>query len=295
MTRNEIKVRIAQLKQEIRQGNDPINVLENAFAGCHSLVISCGSSMKYWKKIYEREKANNPVVVCIKQSFLEVGNLCDFHFVNHANIMRYKYKNDSSFIVNTRIRDVPVFGQVDLIFNNLTVHDPTYASSLAAIRNFDAYTLRKTGLERPCGPGIMYEAVFHTLHHLGIKKIVTVGWDIADSKGQNIHFYDRSLVSNFEKKLRLKEHIKTLLGPMKLLSFKNKYIYVALKCYWFTKYYLGQKVNPEKMLEGEAQLTAFSVPYLIHWLRSEGIEIEIISDSKWMEVAEKQVVNLDCP
>ena len=65
--------------------------------------------------------------------------------------------------------------------------------------SFDDFTLDKT-LNRMYGPGIMYETVVHLALYLGVKKIVTLGWDIGDVskfKGNNLkedvwqdHFYE---------------------------------------------------------------------------------------------------------
>jgi len=59
-------------------------------------------------------------------------------------------------------------------------------------KEFDKYLLEEHP-ERPCGPGIMYETVIYMALHLGVKKIVVLGWDLSYNDPKSLkeykHFY----------------------------------------------------------------------------------------------------------
>ena len=58
-------------------------------------------------------------------------------------------------------------------------------------KKFDDYLLSNS-LTRPCGPGIMLETVIFMAVHLGVKKIVGIGWDLTMDKVNEDtyqHFY----------------------------------------------------------------------------------------------------------
>ena len=63
-------------------------------------------------------------------------------------------------------------------------------------------------IERPWGPGILYESVFYLLLYLKIKNVYTLGWDLSLSGNLN-HYFDSSnedkykvSVINYERDLK---------------------------------------------------------------------------------------------
>ena len=60
-------------------------------------------------------------------------------------------------------------------------------------KQFENYII-SNNVTRPCGPGIMYETVIYMAVHLGVKKIVVLGWDLSNQdpgKAKDYkHFYD---------------------------------------------------------------------------------------------------------
>ena len=53
-------------------------------------------------------------------------------------------------------------------------------------KDFENITFSKS-IERPWGPGLMFELAVPMAIHLGCKNIVTIGWDIGDiNKWKNI-------------------------------------------------------------------------------------------------------------
>ena len=159
-----------------------------------ALVVSAGPSAVGWKEIYKRILFEKPIVVCIKQSIELEGldTLCDIHFINPYNLKKYKYITKPLVIFSDSTDAPNVYNKYDLRF--LVKRDPgppLLSSTVAFSGEFEKFELDKTGISRPWGPGIMYESVFYTLQHMGVTKIETIGWDIADKCGKNTHYYDQ--------------------------------------------------------------------------------------------------------
>ena len=58
-----------------------------------------------------------------------------------------------------------------------------------ATKRFDDFDLA-TNVDRPCGPGIMYETVIFMAAHLGVKKIIAVGWDLSQTNPKKPNEYE---------------------------------------------------------------------------------------------------------
>jgi hypothetical protein len=274
---------IAALKRAILDGGDPVGALANALPGRTALVVSCGPSIALWKDIHRslRDEGVEPIVVCVKQAILQVDGLCDLHFLNPSNLQRYQeYPNDViSFFLG--IDGFPKLQNYDVCF--LARPEKDLEKSLAHTRDFGAHTLARTGELRPWGPGIIQEAVIYTLHHMGIKRIITAGWDIADRNGDNVHFFDHgspTLPARIRMTPRIiLERCVQALG----LSRPARHLYMAFRHYRarvaFTR---GRICYRTRMQAGEADMVAASIPDMVRWLASEGVSLEIISNSRWM-------------
>lgn len=273
---------LANLKRALAAAGDPVGVLENALAGRSALVVSCGPSMALWREVRARLVDEDPVLVCVKQAALDAGESCDMHFLNFSNLQKYPKFNDHALTFYLGDAEHPLLDCYDVCYS-LDGKARVIDDSLSATRAFPAHTLKLTGTVRPWGPGIMHEAVFYTLVHMGIRKITTVGWDIADNAGRNAHFFDagRPPAADTWKGDRL-EKVKGVLRKTGLfrparrivLFLRNRAAKAAFKD--------GKICYKARMIPGEALLVASSIPALMAWLESEGVAIEIISGSTWM-------------
>lgn len=271
---------IRKLKERVNNGEDPVDVLENAFEGRTALVISGGPSAIEWESVLEDRKSQQPVIICIKDAIKLVGDLCDLHFLNSSNLVKYNSHFEALTVMTHNGFTVPTFSSFDVEFYVLDklIGDSKY--SLAAKKNFECYTLNNTGVYRPVGPGIMHETVIFSLVHLGFKKITTIGWDIADENGANIHFNDKGTLFNqvaasSGERANLRNQIKLLLKDMTCLKKLSRTVVSAMP------YYFGSKINVSLMHEGEAEIVSSSIASLKDWLTTKGITLEIISNSKW--------------
>ena len=277
--------KIREIKRKLAEGQFVVDSLRNVFEGKTVLVISAGPSAENWRDVYEKERHNNPVIVCIKQTLNLIDIDCDIHFVNSANLIKYEYQPDTLSIMTRNSRAAPVFGDYDIEFQIMEgfSYKPKYY--LATNQCYSCYTLDKTGVYRPLGPGIMHESVFYTLVHMGFNRIVTVGWDIADTEGKNSHV---GQVNSGHLGTPYKPHgIKLLLerisSKLGLLNYVRQVGFFKRYMVGLLRYHLGKKVNLAGMAVGEAEIVSNSLPSLFSWLDKSGVKIVVNTRSKWME------------
>lgn len=164
--------------------------LAGRLKGGDVVILACGPSLSdYAPDELERLLAGR-CVMAVKQAFDVVPELVDFQILNTWNSQRYDYSRRRPFIIReTAIGDPPVFGEADL---ELTVARPSALSEQLAIRqNFADYTFDRQ-IDRPWGPGVLYEIGFYLALHLGAGRIITLGWDVGVRASSIMpHFYDR--------------------------------------------------------------------------------------------------------
>ncbi len=108
----------------------------------------------------------------------------------------------------------------------------------------------------------MYLAV-----HLGVAELFFVGWDIGNTKGNNVHFYDRPTTEAFYDRVGP--------GAHRLKSIRSRQPagvqHIARRARAMCSYSRGAVYNRTTMLPGEAELVAGSTADLARWLRARGI------------------------
>ncbi|MDA7474865.1 hypothetical protein N8981_03220 [Planktomarina temperata] len=191
---------------------------------------------------------------------------CDLHFLNNWNLKKYQSGPHTTIMTVDKIAQN--FGKYEIKLE--------LDRNIAQLRenNISEYSIENSGLNRPIGPGIMYESVLPILAYLKVKKIITVGWDIAAENGSNTHFYNnrrlatpvRAKSINPKLKNGIKKIVKSVSLPFSYLAFS-----------------LGYTVNKARMKEGEAERVKALLPAVNEWLLVEqNIDLEIYSTSKWM-------------
>ncbi|NDW21619.1 hypothetical protein [Alteromonas hispanica] len=267
---SDFKRRLRDASLNSNTDEELIRNLKNLFHGKTAFIVSAGPSALHWKKVYDSIVHDCPIVVCIKQTifFDELSSLCDIHFINSYNVKKWKYSDSRVFKILTKAEnDPPSFCKSDLTLNLQKKESDGLTDTLCSHLQFDDYTFDKSGLSRPWGPGIMHESVIFTLLHLGIARIVTIGWDIADAKGNNTHIDDNEYKNDREKPGRKLKWLRKL-RLMRLINF--------------VKFHFGRTINQAGMMDGEAALTSSSIPYLRSWLKKHGITLEVHSNSTWI-------------
>ena len=195
----DTKKRVDFLKKQCNQlesQKERLALLKNSFEGEKCYVLSCGPTLLENNQEKLKVQLKNHPVLAIKQSADMYKDLVDFHVYNCGNYKNYEYGERKPII--TEASTTPwKLGECDLKF---FIKERDFSNSVSAKHNFSDWTLDKQNLLRPYGPGIMYEAVFYLVEHLGFSEIITVGWDnkLSGTDQSKQHFYDKD-DSGFDK------------------------------------------------------------------------------------------------
>ena len=232
--------------------SDRLQLLKDSYKDETCYIVSAGPSLKNYSTEYLKEKLQDKLVISIKQSFNILKEIVDFHVLNFTNFQPYDYEKTNNIVV------WEVFEQYHpemILKNNLKCElmlpvvgnresdivkriDESQAGKLS----FDDYSLDKT-MNRMYGPGIMYETVIHLARYLGVKKIITLGWDIGDVSKFNGDKYEDVWQDHFYE------------------DTSDKMAYA-----------------PTPMNFHEVNTVVNSTEYLYKWLLSKDVELNIISD-----------------
>jgi len=267
---------ISDIKKDLCEGHQsPINILRDRFTGIPALVISAGPSAVHWQNIAS-DHSQPMLIIAVKQAIdgdLGLSGRAHLHFANAFNLQKYFYDRTKvlSFMTNSN-PPVKLFQPWDVQYNIRPCKDPVI-DNIATRHEFGKWTLGHSGLERPFGPGIMYESVIYTLIHMGVKQIATIGWDIASSDGLNKHFDDNRLFG--DKATEQRKHTRYLrkLKLINMLSLGDLYAYSA--------HVRGLKYNKLNIHDWEPPLISASLVPFVRWLRSVGVDIRCFTDSTW--------------
>ena len=206
-------------------------------------VISCGPTLMKLDFDKIREKLKDEMVVCIKQSYDQFKDICDIHIYNCANFKNYDYTGSDTIVVESTS-----FGRLLNPKCHLKYHilERRFDKSVSVTKEFSKWQLDNV-YERPYGPGIMYETVFYVLQHLGVSEIITLGWDnsLKGTSRRNVHFYD-------------------ILGGDRTNYVEENDQKTAVSWESLTK---------------EEKITVDVMGEWYNWLKSQGIELKIISDT----------------
>jgi hypothetical protein len=192
-----IKLKTKLLKQQLK--NIPkhdmlsrLQLLHNQYQGATCFIISCGPSVNHYNPELLRRIAGHNLVFTIKQAYTKFSKITDFHLFNFCNLSAYTYQNNTDVITAYMSQDRKFNNNVDLnfslsneyILNKVRSQQNKYPP-ISKIMNFESYTMDKI-VNRPEGPGIMYELGIYLALHLGVKEIVTLGWDLSYSLPKSV-------------------------------------------------------------------------------------------------------------
>tara|TARA_B100000073_G_scaffold342932_1_gene346851 strand:- start:321 stop:1109 length:789 start_codon:yes stop_codon:yes gene_type:complete len=231
--------------------SDRLEVLKNAYKDKKCYIIGAGPSLKNYDVDYVKDKLKDELVITIKQAYELLEDIVDIQILNFANYREYDYKNNNPIVMWELFEQF----HVDMIFKNNLKCDimlPTsgnwerdenkkFKESQCGSLSFDNWTLDKT-LNRQFGPSLIFEMAIPIALHLGVNKIITLGWDIGDI----------SKFDGIESKEFFQEHFD---------NSSEKIVYAK---------------TPQTKLE--LQTIIDSTEFLNKWLKNKGVDFEIISD-----------------
>lgn len=180
---------LMEAMKQIPNQVDKVELLKDSFKGESCYILSCGPSLTENDEDKVRSILSNNLTISIKQAYDLYADLTDFHVYNCGNFKNYDYTSRRPLVVEAST--VPYkLGDCDL---NFFIQERDFEKSISALENQDDWTYDKNPLLRPYGPGIMYEAVFYLLQHLGVAEVVTIGWDnkLTSGDASQQHFYDK--------------------------------------------------------------------------------------------------------
>ena len=169
--------------------SEKLALLKDLFKGEKCYVLSCGPTLTEHDEDAVKGLLENNLTIAIKQAYDLFASFTDFHVYNCANYKKYDYTARRPVVLEASTTPFKL-GECDLKF---FIQERNFDNSVAAKKNFDEWTLDKQGMLRPYGPGIMYEAVFYLLQHLGVSEVITIGWDnkLLPEGAAHQHFYDK--------------------------------------------------------------------------------------------------------
>ncbi len=271
-----MKNKTRELKNKIQTVNsleEKLAILKNQYQKEECYIITAGPSFKKIPLKVLKKKLKDKLVIMVKQTYGVAPEIGDFHLLNSWNYTPYDYtKNPNTIVLMEKTENDPATPglQEDLLFNvgGVAKHIPRekrLANRLAQKKNFEDY-LFENQLDRPWGPGIVYELGIYLALHLGVSKIITIGWDIGEIGAKTMeHFYDT-------KKPQLLDNPKNLLSKdsTQTISFFEK-----IKSKLFKKVVI---FNEPGFFEGEVELISESTKDLYFWLKEKGVELHVVSD-----------------
>ena len=194
-----VKARATQLQESMALLNtqkEKLDLLKDSFKGEKCYVLACGPTLTDNPPEKVTKLLENNLTIAIKQAFNLFENFIDFHLYNCGNFKNYDYSTRRPVVLEASTTPFKL-GECDLKF---FIRERDFNSSVAVKKNFDEWTFSKQDSLRPYGPGIMYEALFYLLEHLGVSEAITLGWDnkLLDAGADKQHFYDKE-GSDYEK------------------------------------------------------------------------------------------------
>ena len=209
-----VKEKTRQIKKQLARTESiekQMEILHNAFEGEVCYLLNCGPSLSDNRKNVLKEKLKDKLVFAVKQAYEYTPEVVDFHFFNCANLPEpvgdfvqehYQYNESDPIVVASSNYPLHMrwseFQKHDIFFK-IPIRTEINNEFICLTKKFDDYIMSKTPT-RPCGPGILYETVIYMAQHLGVKKIVALGWDLSkkDPKRDKDykHFYEDKKMFN---------------------------------------------------------------------------------------------------
>ena len=198
-----IKKKTIDLKAQLKKINsfsDKIKFLKNSFDGEDCFILLTGPSFNDYSKEELRNKLKDKLVLSVKQTYLGLEDICDFHFWNCSNLpntpdnIPYQYSDSTIAIASS---NYPVGFRwnpkhyLDFFIKIPIIEQFGKENCLVFKRDFEEHTLNNLW-NRTIGPGIMLETVLYFAVHIGVKSINTLGWDL---DAHNSHCYSDSVAN----------------------------------------------------------------------------------------------------
>ncbi|MFT8246934.1 hypothetical protein [Roseomonas sp. BN140053] len=236
---------------------DQMAMLHGRAKGRRCFLLACGPSLAEYSSMDLGRMLRGELVIAIKQAFDYVPEACDFLLLNTWNYQSYNFARRRPLIIREAAdADPPVFGETDVLLHVPAPND--LSAQLTRSKRFDDYTFDRT-LTRPWGPGVLYEIGFFLALHLGVKEIVTLGWDVGVRNSAIMpHFYD--------KPDPRKTRILAEAARMPSVAQRNRFLHEN-----------GVLYNKPRIIPEEVDACADVSGDWYRWLNGKGVPLSIVS------------------
>ena len=197
----ESKISLLKRKIQNKTLHQKMDILYNSYAGEDCYILNCGPSINDYDKEKLEEFLRDKLVLSVKQAYDKFPSVTDFHFFNCSNIPsrqnpflpHYMYDKETISIASSNYDRYHRWSmlQTSDIFFKIPIRTEINNEFLVRTGKIDEFLIENK-VDRPCGPGIMYETVLFTALHLGVKSLTCIGWDLTMKKVNQSnynHFY----------------------------------------------------------------------------------------------------------
>ena len=165
-----------------------IDALKDVAKGETAYIITCGPTLTTHDREELIKKLDGKLVLACKQAYDYVKEVATFHLLSVYNYQDYTY-HSADTIRHWQLTAMNIPGELERIDRwkqRIDMIVPVYSTpwiqkwqTTAYTRDFSNWSQYGEG-KAVWGPGIMYESGFPLALHMGVKDIVTIGWDIGD-------------------------------------------------------------------------------------------------------------------
>ena len=270
---------VAASVRQARELAARLDALAGAYSGEPCVVVTCGPSLGDVPIDRLHRALDGKLTLSVKQAVHTTAEHTDFLCFNSFNVTRFSTASPDTIrcLVKEPTGRTPQLNRADVTIDQSS-DVGNLQRSLAVTTDFDAYPL-SADLARPWGPGIMYELVLHLAVHLGVSRITTIGWDIANPQGKNTHFYDRAKGDDFFERDR-----DTAFAMAKARGRMPAVVKQAGR--WgraVTAHTRGRVYNRAVPVPGETEMVGASTAAANAWLARCGVELEVITPSEHLD------------
>jgi len=187
-----------------------VSILKNQYKDKTAVIVLTGPTLKdhdhkKMREIFKKRK--DLVIFSVKQAYETTLDTTDFHVLNPWNIDRKNptsYKDENT-IVFWNVAKSFENAHLDIISDNnhpcdiwMPCLNPPYLTdrdTIQATCDFDKWKELGDKTQLYWGKSILYSTVFPLVLHLGIKNIITIGWDFKSLntlKLKSEHFFNNN-------------------------------------------------------------------------------------------------------
>jgi hypothetical protein len=262
-----------------------LDVLADAYSGEPCVVVTCGPSLGDVPVDRLHRALDGTLTLSVKQAVHTTTEHTDFLCFNSFNVARFSTASTDTIrcLVREPTGRTPQLNRSDITLDQLS-DVGNLERSLAVASDFAAYPL-SADIPRPWGPGIMYELVLHLAVHLGVSRITTIGWDIANPQGKNTHFYDQAQSDDFFERDRdtaftMAKARGRMPTPVKRAGRWGRAVAAHAR---------GRVYNRALPVPGETEVVGASTAAANAWLAGCGVELEVITPSEHLDPSIKRL------